>query len=92
MKHLKLFEDFFNENEEKFEIARLVDGKIKEMVTGTVEEIKHSYSAAIEDASGKHQDFKGKDPETIDELLTLLNHAQKMKEKTQNPKTVWELN
>jgi len=96
MKHIKTFENFLNESlsekkEEKFRIARIVDGRIKEMIEGTVEQIRQRFSAAIDNQSARNPKFKGDNPKNIEELIELLNQAQEFAEKTQKPKTVFEL-
>jgi hypothetical protein len=71
-------------NEAKsFKIVKLVDGKIKGELNGTVDQLRLTHAKAIDNLGGK-------DPKTIDELLKALNKAQQKKEKNSG-KTVFKL-
>lgn len=95
MNHIKSYEEFLNESksEKKYEIARYKDGNIKEVLGKlTVEEFREKFSSAIDDVisspSGKmYKEY----PETIEELLAVINAAVELKEKTQKPHTVYKL-
>jgi hypothetical protein len=81
MKHFITFESFINESSnQKYDIARLVNGNIKELITGNLRELTYRFSKAIDDAT----EFNNKlsdDPKTVEEFLELINLAQKLKDK-----------
>jgi len=97
MKNVRTFESFINENlneakEKSYEIMRLVNGRTKELIEGTIEEIMSQFSSAIDKLrdSGSGNLYK-KDPETIEELVSYLNAAQSFAEKNQKPTNTFQI-
>lgn len=65
------------EAKESYKIMRLVNGRTKELIEGTIEEIMDQFSKAIDKLrdSGSGKQYKD-DPKTIEELVKYLNAAQ----------------
>lgn len=92
---IQSYEEFLNESksEKKYEIARYKDGSLKEVIGKlTVEEFRIHFSRAIDDviSSGSGKMYK-ENPDTIEELLAVINAAVELKEKTQKPSIVYKL-
>ncbi len=66
-----------NEAKESYKIMRLVNGRTKELIEGTIGEIMDQFSRAIDKLrdSGSGKQYKD-DPKTIEELVKYLNAAQ----------------
>jgi hypothetical protein len=58
---------------ETYEIFRKVNGNVKELITGTLTQIYHRYSVAIDQVTANQK------PENITALLDALNTAQTIK-------------
>ena len=83
---------FLNEAKESYKIMRLVNGRTKELIEGTIEEIMDRFSKAIDKLrdSGSGKKFKN-DPKSIEELVYYLNAAQQYIEKKDNPKNTYAI-
>ena len=90
MRHLKLFEEFVNEygSGPKYKIAKVVNGKLKEELSGTLEELSNRLWRPIEYAADNVPKFRnlsnGKDigtAESIDDLLEIIRIYAKHIEK-----------
>ena len=77
---------------EKIEIMRFVNGRTKELIEGTIDEIMDRFSSAMDKLrdSGSGNQYKD-DPKTAEELVKYLNAAQSYLEKKDNPKNTYEL-
>ncbi len=66
-----------NEAKESYKIMRLVNGRTKELIEGTIDEIMSQFSSAMDKLrdSGSGKQYKD-DPKTIEELVKYLNAAQ----------------
>lgn len=80
------------EAKESYKIMRLVNGRTKEMIEGTIGEIMDQFSKAMDKLrdSGSGKQFKD-DPKTAEELVKYLNAAQSYIEKKDNPKNTYEI-
>ncbi len=80
------------EAKESYKIMRLVNGRTKEMIEGTIGEIMDQFSKAIDKLrdSGSGKQFKD-DPKTIEELVHYLNAAQQYIEKKDKPKNTYAI-
>ena len=89
---MKKFKEYFDNklNEEKvFSISKIKDGVIKEVISGTIDEIRERFSAAIDDVAERYPKYKN-EPTNLEELLDVLNAAQQIIEKTPKPKIVFK--
>lgn len=92
---IQSFEEFLNESksEKKYEIGRYKNGSLKEVIgKSTIEQLRGRFSSAIDNviSSGSGKMYK-ENPDTIEELLAVINAAVELKEKTQKPSTIYKL-
>ena len=91
-KALKELDESVTEAKESYKIMRLVKGRTKELIEGTIDEIMSRFSSVIDKLrdSGSGKQYKD-DPKTIEELVKYLNAAQSYTEKKDKPKNTYEI-
>lgn len=89
---LRSLKRLINEQIKKtYKIEKKVNGKMTELIVGSIEDIRSTYSKIIDDAAERYPKLYSSSPNTIEKLLKVLNGASKIQLGESNKSITFEL-